>query len=375
MRERDRATCENINKNNEKEERTVTEFDFTKITAPREPAKRKRVTMNVSTCKKNIKDMPRDYLINIYKEKPIIPDLAPEHFDEEVACNLIGEIEHTPLDEQDEPSYSQETDYINMVLRPNANIYSNLTKVNQIRARKDSQMIAKFPDLVDTILTDVNGIIPEGFGDMGPSTLDMLTEINQIRFLVGERDETPLFSSYKEAIDHFNKGRLAEEISSQKKYLENIQNRDLNLQIVRKLLTGELTINDNCVDMIRKTDRLAKLLIDDIESLFLVSGLIFKVILPTIGSKGRALLVTDKSTFSRICSRLHNTNHCGILYTYTIMTCKYFSDGMYKSTEDIIQSCHVCSSFNLNRKDHSLKLQNTLSLNSIQNSLVILRGP
>ena len=134
-------------------------------------------------------------------------------------------------------------------------------------------------------------------------------------------------------------------------------------------------MNDNCVYVIRKTDRLAKLLIDDIESLFLVSGLIFKVILPTIGSKGRALLVIDKSTFSRICSRLHNTNHRGILYTYTIMTCKYFSDGMYKSTEDIIQSCHVCSSFNLNRKDHSLKLQNTLSLNSIQNSLVILRGP
>ena len=124
-------------------------------------------------------------------------------------------------------------------------------------------------------------------------------------------------------------------------------------------------MNDNCVDMIRKSDRLAKLLIDDFQSLFLVSGLIFKVILPTVGSKGRALLVIDKSSFSRICSRLHNCNHRGILYTYTIMTSKYFSEGMYKSTEDVIQSCHLCSSFNLNRKDHSLKLQNTLNLNSL----------
>ena len=134
-------------------------------------------------------------------------------------------------------------------------------------------------------------------------------------------------------------------------------------------------MDDNAVNTLRKADKFGKMLIDDFESLFLMSGLIFKIILPRRGSRGRALLTINQSDFAWICSKIHAAIHRGQAYTYAIMTCKYYSEDMYTTISDVIQSCHLCSSFNINRKDHSLKLQNLLDLNTISSFSCDLKGP
>ena len=207
------------------------------------------------------------------------------------------------------------------------------------------------------------------------STMDFLAEVNFILYTVGPQDESPLFETYEEAHRFFQKGHLANEIRDNHKYFLSCQTRDLDFIVLRKLLKGELTMQDNDIDVIRRTSRLARILLDDWQSVFLFSNLIFRLIFPKKGDRARAVLCLPPQDLSRLAVRHHQICHRGSVFTYTVLACKYWCPGMYNTILDVCKACTVCSEFHLNRKQIGSKFKNFLDLTSICQLSADLKGP
>ena len=147
------------------------------------------------------------------------------------------------------------------------------------------------------------------------------------------------------------------------------------MQVLRKLVKGELSLEDDSVDIIRKTSRLAHVLINDLDSLFMFQDLLFKLVFPTRGQKARALLILNPQDLGRIALRHHGLAHRGALYTYTILANRYYTVNMYQTILDQIKGCSVCADFHLNKKKSYTALTNVLDLSSISQISVDLKGP
>ena len=285
----------------------VNELDFTKLTSPRDRKIGRSKTDQLSlshtqtTHSRPVGQMTQEELIDIYNQKPIIPEYQSSDFEILPALQLEEEKRRVPGDEYVKTPYEYRTDMIDMLLRSNSNNCSALSQRGQIAARQGSLLIARTPDLVATIIHDTpDGILSDGFGHEQSTVLDYLSELNFISDTVGPQDSTPLFGSYQEAHEHFKKGRLADEIRCQYKFFLSCQSRDLDMRTIRLLLKGELSMQDDSVDIVRKTSRLAHVLIDDYDSLFLFQDLIFRLVFPVKGHKARALLVLSPPDLPKI---------------------------------------------------------------------------
>ena len=101
-------------------------------------------------------------LIDIYQQKPEIPEIQSEHFDALPVFNLEQETTRIPLDEAPEVVYGSKDDWIDFVLGPNSNSKSSLTRQQQEKNRRDTLMISKYPDLVAVLINgSQEGILDE----------------------------------------------------------------------------------------------------------------------------------------------------------------------------------------------------------------------
>ena len=374
--EQNKEKTETCGLENEKSKRG--EFDFSKIISPRE---RKDKVGEKKTCptdqsSKPVNKMSRQELIDRYNEKIIIPDYKSTDFETLPVLQLDGEQNRIPTDCYTPKEYQYKTDMLDAMLSANANDRSALSQRGQKIYRQDSLMITKTPDLLATIISDTpDGILSDGFGhEMGP-TIDYLAEINFILHTAGPQEESPLFESYEDAHKYLKKGHLADEIQSNHKYFLSCQTRDLDFIVLRKLLKGELTMQDHDIDVIRKTSRMARILLDDFQSVFLFSNLIFRLIFPKKGDKARAVLCLPSQDLARLATRHHLTCHRGSIFTYTVLACKYWCPSMYNVILDVCKACTICSEFHLNRKIIGSKFKSFLDLNSICQLSADLKGP
>ena len=371
------STC-NESKQEKEGFRTVNEFDFKAITSSR-PSLKPKMKFEPAKERKALKDMTREEKVGIYKERMSIPEFRAEDFESMPVESLKNDTGRCPLEEIKEPDYEYKSDYLDLIFSSNSNDQSGLTSGGQEKARQDAQLIAKCPDLVASLMSAPYGILPDNFGDTQQDVLDFLAEINTVRHFSNYEEKQPLFDNYKEAIINLSKGKIIEEIDNQARFYRDVQNRDQGLSIIKRVLQGDLKMDSDAVNLVRKSNRLGRILLDDFESLFIMhasdgSDLLFKCVLKNEGERGQAILPLPSLDLARIASRFHGLFHRSSLFTYTILSSKYFTDNMMNEIIKVTSSCHICSSYNLNRRDTSQKLMNLLDLNSSTEFCIDLKG-
>ena len=316
-------------------------------------------------------------LIDIYQQKPEIPEIQSEHFDALPVFNLEQETTRIPLDEAPEVEYGSKDDWIDFVLGPNSNSKSSLTRQQQEKNRRDTLMISKYPDLVAVLINgSQEGILDEEISESYMETSDFLAEINFLRHhLKNEGDIEPLFSSYDQAKKHLNTGRLCDELEKNRKWYEHIQAREPNLRIIKALIEGKISWEDQAIDALRKVDRMARVLLNDFGSVLLFSGILFRVSLVAKGQKQRCAVIVNKVDAQRQCVLTHNRDHRGSIWLYTVISHRLYTLNLYKICVDTVKQCSHCSAFFQNRRKIRSNLQALVDVENLSTFYLDLKGP
>ena len=238
-------------------------------------------------------------------------------------------------------------DLFEQTLAPN--VTSCLTREGLRRLREDTEWICSNKTFRDILYNPMEGIMPQAFARSSRELLNYTAEINYVYHHSLTTDkmipDEPLFQSFDEVKDNLNLARLSEEIQSQHAYYKEIQQKDHVIETVKKVVTGQLSSDDDGVNCMKQTDEMARSLLNSLESLILFRDLLLKLKLPNRGEHAYACVVVTELSARRYAQRLHAVAHRGSLLLLSVMSTKIWTLRLADIANQVVKSCSICASY------------------------------
>ena len=96
----------------------------------------------------------------------------------------------------------------------------------------------------------------------------------------------------------------------------------------------------------KRSDRLFRILYNDLGSVLFFEGLVWRVKLPLKGEHFTVALILNQSDLKRQAVRHHSqSGHRGVLYTYLQLSMSFYTNDMYKVISEVVEECSICATY------------------------------
>jgi hypothetical protein len=215
--------------------------------------------------------------------------------------------------------------------------------------RQDSELIVKNRSLRHLFLGGtVDGLLCESEMVNGAYLNACIAERNYVEEraekLKLSRSDEVAFETWDLVESFMPMAKFTELAKSRVKEFRALQDRDFNIRTLKLLTEGALAQDDPNVDLLKRSDRLFKECYNDIRSLKLVEGILFRIAFPKRGESFRPLVVLNENDILRIAIRTHAVGgHRGALLLITELGRIYYNPMLAQVCRDAISRCPTCS--------------------------------
>ena len=212
--------------------------------------------------------------------------------------------------------------------------------------REDSHFIASEPQLSSTITNGMDGIIENDIFSSRLLLSTYLQEVNVIFKLLGVNNlesHENLFETWDELKEAAKKFKIAEGYGKRLSYLREVQNRSKAITLAKRIVSGLVDVDDDEVDCERRSDGLFRTLHNNIESLVVIDGLLFRAKFPVRGEPHKFCLVLENGDAERRLVSLHAKEHRGHIYLYTLFSKDFYTPGALRLAYDVTSRCPNCA--------------------------------
>ena len=173
--------------------------------------------------------------------------------------------------------------------------------------------------------------------------------INKISREAGQvLSDEPLFLSRAQVLRAIESMRLASHVKSRLTYLKACQANCEEISLIIDLLNGKA--DEEKVDLKKRTSVFFKVLTNQLESLFLIEGLLVRVRFSLKGESHLMQVVLGYHDSYRKAIQCHSRNHRRFIYTYVSFASSFYTYGAMKLILDVIKQCQICNSMEPRRR-------------------------
>ena len=281
-----------------------------------------------------------------WKENIAFDTVIPEPVPSDV-LDILQEQDRVNAIKMEADAFNPEGDYLETALPTNE--ATNLTEEGLKWVRMDCAQIAKTKAARDLVLNPPDGMVDISHARASRECYDQLSSVNYIYHHAKHEEcqipDEPLFQSLAEVKENLPKAQLSQSLKSYRKHFLEVQDRNEAISTIKNVLMGKMSANDIQVDAVKRLDTLGRRLVNNLDHLVLLDGLLLKLKVPLRQEHCCAVVVLPESDAERFCLRLHVAGHRSAMHLLATASCKIWSVDLADICASIVRSCVVCAAF------------------------------